>query len=135
MFNFTCMVEINNLGVCEYPKYMFFLFFLYFLSVSMPSILDFTWCRNTVRNKVIHKTYVFSVISRSRTSRFGRNKELVLRVQFLIRYFVFKLIKSFMSICTYKLSFQTRTTIHLEVSILTCQIIDSLQYPGVAGSR
>ena len=33
------------------------------------------WCRNTqsVRNKVIHKNYVFSV-----TSRFGRNKELVL---------------------------------------------------------
>jgi hypothetical protein len=37
------------------------------------------WCRNTqsVRNKVIHKNYVFSVIS-SRTFRFGRNKELVL---------------------------------------------------------
>ena len=54
----------------------------------MPSIIDFTgfytlienWCRNTqsVRNKVIHKQYVFSVISRSRTFRFGRNKELVL---------------------------------------------------------
>ena len=38
------------------------------------------WCRNTqsVRNKVIHKNYVFSVTSRSRTFRFGRNKELVL---------------------------------------------------------
>ena len=54
----------------------------------MPSIIDFTgfyalienWCRNTqsVRNKVIHKNYVFSVTSRSRTFRFGRNKELVL---------------------------------------------------------
>ncbi len=38
------------------------------------------WCRNTqsVRNKVIHKNYVFFVTSRSRTFRFGRNKELVL---------------------------------------------------------
>ena len=38
------------------------------------------WCRNTqsVRNKVIHKHYVFSVTSRSRTFRFGRNNELVL---------------------------------------------------------
>ena len=38
------------------------------------------WCRNTqsVRNQVIHKHYVFSVTSRSRTFRFGRNKELVL---------------------------------------------------------
>jgi hypothetical protein len=38
------------------------------------------WYRNTqsVRNKVIHKNYVFSVTSRSRTFRFGRNKELVL---------------------------------------------------------
>ena len=54
----------------------------------MPSIIDFTgfytlienWSRDTqsVRNKVIHKNYVFSVTSRSRTFRFGRNKELVL---------------------------------------------------------
>ena len=54
----------------------------------MPSIIDFTgfytliedWCRNTqsVRNKVIHKNYVFSVTSRSRPFRFGRNKQLVL---------------------------------------------------------
>ena len=54
----------------------------------MPSIIDFTgfytlienWCRNTqsVRNKVIHKHYVFSVTSRSRTFKLGRNKELVL---------------------------------------------------------
>jgi hypothetical protein len=38
------------------------------------------WCRNTqsVRNKVIHENYVFSVTSRSRTFRLGRNKELVL---------------------------------------------------------
>jgi hypothetical protein len=38
------------------------------------------WRRNTqsVRNKVIHKKYVFPVTSRSRTVRFGRNKELVL---------------------------------------------------------
>jgi hypothetical protein len=38
------------------------------------------WCRNTqsVRNKVIHKNYVFSVASRTRTFRLGRNKELVL---------------------------------------------------------
>ena len=38
------------------------------------------WCRNTqsVRNKVIHKKYLFSVTSRSRTFRLGRNKELVL---------------------------------------------------------
>jgi hypothetical protein len=38
------------------------------------------WCRNTqsVRNKVIHTNYVFSVTSRSRTFRFGRNKDLVL---------------------------------------------------------
>jgi hypothetical protein len=59
-----------------------------YLTVNMPSIIDFTgfytlienWCRNTqsVRNKVIHKNYVFSVTSRSRTFRFGRNKELVL---------------------------------------------------------
>ena len=43
-------------------------------------ILIENWCRNTqsVRNKVIHKNYVFSVTSRSRTFRFGRNKELVL---------------------------------------------------------
>jgi hypothetical protein len=36
------------------------------------------WCHNTqsVRNKVIHKYYVFSVTSESRTFRFGRNKEL-----------------------------------------------------------
>jgi len=26
MFNFTCMVEINNLGVCKYLKYIFFFF-------------------------------------------------------------------------------------------------------------
>jgi hypothetical protein len=53
----------------------------------MPSIIDFThlsrtgqWFRNTqsVRNKVIHRNYVFFVTSRSRTFRFGRNKELVL---------------------------------------------------------
>ena len=54
----------------------------------MPSIIDFTgfytlienWCRNTqsVRNKVIHKHYAFFVTSRSRTFRFGRNKELAL---------------------------------------------------------
>ena len=54
----------------------------------MPSIIDFTgfytlienWCRNTqsVRNKVIHKNYVFSVTFKGRTFRFGRNKELVL---------------------------------------------------------
>jgi hypothetical protein len=38
------------------------------------------WCRNTqsVRNKVIHKNYVFSLTSMSRTFRFGRNKELYL---------------------------------------------------------
>ena len=38
------------------------------------------WCRNTqsVRNKVIDKNYVFSVTSRSRIFRFGRNKELAL---------------------------------------------------------
>jgi hypothetical protein len=38
------------------------------------------WCGNTqsVTNKVIHKNYVFSVTSSSRTCRFGRNKELVL---------------------------------------------------------
>jgi hypothetical protein len=38
------------------------------------------WFRNTqsVKNKVIHKNYVFFVTSRSRTFRFGRNKELVL---------------------------------------------------------
>jgi hypothetical protein len=38
------------------------------------------WCRNTqsVRNNVIHNNYVFSVTSRSRTFRFGRNTELVL---------------------------------------------------------
>lgn len=54
----------------------------------MPSIIDFSsfytlienWCRDTqsVRNKVIHKNHVFFVTSRSRTFRFGRNKELVL---------------------------------------------------------
>jgi hypothetical protein len=38
------------------------------------------WFRNTQsdRNKVIHNNYVFSVTSRTRTFRFGRNKELVL---------------------------------------------------------
>ena len=38
------------------------------------------WCRNTqsVKNKVIHKNYVFFVTSRSRIFRFGRNKELLL---------------------------------------------------------
>ena len=43
------------------------------------------WCRNTVhlvihsvKNKVIYKNYVFFVTSRSRTFRFGRNKELIL---------------------------------------------------------
>ena len=38
------------------------------------------WCRNTqsVRNKVIHKNYVFFVTFRSRTFKFGRNKALVL---------------------------------------------------------
>ena len=45
----------------------------------MPSIIDFIHLSRTgVRNKVIHKNYVFSVTSRSRTFRFGRNKELVL---------------------------------------------------------
>ena len=33
---------------------------------------------HSVRNKVIHKNYVFFVTSRSRTFRFIRNKELVL---------------------------------------------------------
>jgi hypothetical protein len=38
------------------------------------------WCCNTqsVRNKVIHTNYAFSVTSWSRTFRFSRNKELVL---------------------------------------------------------
>jgi hypothetical protein len=38
------------------------------------------WCRNTqsVKYKVIHTNYVFFATSRSRTFRFGRNKELVL---------------------------------------------------------
>ena len=54
----------------------------------MPSIIDFTgfytlienWRRNiqSVRNKVIHKNFVFSVTSMSRTFRFSRNKELAL---------------------------------------------------------
>ena len=50
----------------------------------MPSIIYFTHlsrtgvAKHSVRNKVIHKNYVFSVTSRSRTFRFGRNKELVL---------------------------------------------------------
>ena len=45
----------------------------------MPSILDFTHLSRTgVRNKVIHKNYVFSVTSRSRTFRFGKKKEIAL---------------------------------------------------------
>ena len=50
----------------------------------MPSIIDFTHLSRTgvvihsVRNKVIHKNYVFFVTFRSRTFRFGRNKALVL---------------------------------------------------------
>ena len=52
------------------------------------TIIDFTgfytliknWChyKQSVRNKVIHKNYVFFVTSRNRTFRFGRNKKLVL---------------------------------------------------------
>ena len=77
------MVEINNLGVCKYLKYIFF-FSIIFISKHAIHNWFYTlienWCRNTksVRNKVIYKYFVFSVTSRSRTFRFGRNKELVL---------------------------------------------------------
>jgi hypothetical protein len=47
------------------------------------------WCHNTqsVGNKVIHKYYVFSVTSGSRTFRFGRNKELFFDKQTKTNYF------------------------------------------------
>jgi hypothetical protein len=78
------MAEINNLGVCKYLKYIFFFFSIVFISKHALHNWFYTlienWCRNTqsVKNKVIHKIYVFFVTSRSRTFRFGRNKELVL---------------------------------------------------------
>jgi hypothetical protein len=56
------------------------LYAIYVLDLHwQQSFVYITRCRNTqsVRNKVIHKNYVFFVTS-SRAFRFGRNKELVL---------------------------------------------------------